>query len=642
MSDLFSTPLDNLAAALAARPAAAPVGWRAGALVTTADFLARAGAWHALLRAQAGANFALYLDDSIDFGAALLGAWHAGKTIWLGADTLDATCAALRGSVDGFLGQYPAALAPLQPDQSNHAHEGELPAGALDVDAPALVVFTSGSTGEPQAIPKKLAQIASEVATLDVLFGATAGDAAVVATVSHQHIYGLLFKVLWPLTTGRMVHALSLGFHEELAPALAFGACVLVASPAHLKRLPEHLDWSGAARNLRAVFSSGGPLAPDTALATGALLGKVPVEVYGSSETGGVAWRQRTHLDDDAWRAFPTVAWRLGEDGALEVRSPHLPDDSWLVLADLAAPAGGSVDAGFVLRGRSDRIVKIEEKRVSLTAMEAALLASGLAAEVRVIVCEPAAATPAVHATSAMPAMPATQATLTMSATPATPATSAALAGAQAVVSPTGDRQRIAAFVVPTAVGAELLAREGKVALNNRLRAALAATVAAVALPRRWRYLDRMPVNAQGKTTLAALEALLDAAPASVTAPQPVHRPIFPHMRELERDEQRVLLEVTAPADLLYFDGHFDVAPILPGVVQVEWALHYGRQYFTLPPNFTGVNLLKFQQVVRPDMAVHLELVHDTAKGSLNFRYVSEGSQHSSGRIMLAGEQDNA
>lgn len=618
MYDLFSTPLDNLAAALAARPAAAPVGWRAGALVTTADFLARAGAWHALLRAQAGANFALYLDDSIDFGAALLGAWHAGKTIWLGADTLDATCAALRGSVDGFLGQYPAALAPLQPGA---AHYGVLPAGALDADAPALVVFTSGSTGEPQAIPKKLSQIASEVTTLDVLFGATAGDAAVVATVSHQHIYGLLFKVLWPLTTGRMVHALSLGFHEELAPALAFGACVLVASPAHLKRLPEHLDWSGAARNLRAVFSSGGPLAPDTALATGALLGKVPVEVYGSSETGGVAWRQRAHLDDDAWRAFPTVAWRLSEDGALEVRSPHLPDDSWLVLADRAGPAGDAADSGFVLRGRSDRIVKIEEKRVSLTAMEAALLASGLAAEARVIVCGPAAAT---------------------SVTPAASAPGAALAGAQAAVVPTGDRQRIAAFIVPTAAGAELLAREGKVALNNRLRAALAATVAAVALPRRWRYLDRMPVNAQGKTTLAALEALLDAARAPVTAPRPVPRPIFPHVRELERDKQRVLLEVTAPADLLYFDGHFDVAPILPGVVQVEWALHYGRQYFTLPPNFTGVNLLKFQQVVRPDMAVQLELVHDTAKGSLNFRYVSAGSQHSSGRIMLAGEHGDA
>lgn len=593
MAELFSAPLANLAAAMAARPAHVLVGWRAGAPVANAQFLARAGAWHALLRAQPGRQFALYLDDSIDFGAALLGAWHAGKTIWLGADTLDATCTALASSVDGFLGLYPAPLAPLQPDA---AHGGVLPAARLEDDAPALVVFTSGSTGAPQAIPKKLSQVASEVATLDLLFGATAGDAAIVATVSHQHIYGLLFKVLWPLTTGRPLHAASIGFHEALAPALALGPCVLVASPAHLKRLPEHLDWRGAARNLRAVFSSGGPLAADAALAAGALLGKAPIEVYGSSETGGVAWRQRAHLADDAWRAMPAVAWRLGGEGGLEVRSPHLPDDSWLALADRAEPAG---ENGFVLRGRNDRIVKIEEKRVSLTAMEAALLVSSLVLEARVIVCTDTA-------------------------------------------QPGSERQRIAALVVPSAAGAAVLAQHGKAALNRLLRAALAPTVPAVALPRRWRYLDRLPVNAQGKTTLAALEALLDrpavVKPQISQPPQPPQPPRLPHVVELERDERRVLLQVTAPADLLYFDGHFDVAPILAGVVQVEWAMHYGRAYFALPPDFTGINVLKFQQVVVPDMRVQLELVHDAAKGTLNFRYTSEGFQHSSGRITLAGE----
>ena len=594
----MSDALESLAAAIAARPTAALVGWRADSSVnspvTNAAFLARAGAWHALLRAQPGRNFALYLDDSIEFGAALLGAWHAGKTIWLGADTLDVTCAALRGAVDGFLGQYPAALAPLQPP-AVPACAPALPTTALVPEFPALVVFTSGSTGEPQAIPKKLSQIASEVATLDVLFGAAAGTAAsvaVVATVSHQHIYGLLFKVLWPLTTCRPIHALSLGFHEELAPALAAGPCVLVASPAHLKRLPEHLDWRGAVRNLRAVFSSGGPLAPDTALATGALLGKVPFEVYGSSETGGVAWRQRAHLADDAWQPFPAVDWRLDEEGALHVRSPHLADDDWLALADRAEAAG---DKSFVLRGRSDRIVKIEEKRISLTAMEASLLASGLALEARVIVCPPVA----------------------------------------------GQRERLAAFIVPSLDGGAVLASLGKQALNARLREALAATVAAVALPRRWRYLDAMPVNAQGKITLAALQALLDdAVPVPVPVPVPVAAPRLPRMTELENDPatQRVLLELTAPADLLYFDGHFAVAPILPGVVQVEWAIHYGRQYFPLPPHFTGINVLKFQQVVQPEQPVQLELVHDTVKNSLNFRYTSASGQHASGRIMLAGE----
>lgn len=640
----MSDRIEDLVAALAARPADGLVGWRAGVAVSNAQLLARVRDWHVLLRAQAGRNFALYLDDSIEFGAALLGAWHAGKTIWLSADTLEATCASLRGQVDGFLGQFPASLSPLAPPSlapqpgatplAGDTVAGVAPGGALSPDLPALVVFTSGSTGAAQAIPKKLSQIASEVATLEQLFGRAAGNAAVLATVSHQHIYGLLFKVLWPLSAARAIHAQSIAFHEELAPAMAAGPCLLVASPAHLKRLPEHLDWSGAARMVRGVFSSGGPLPEETAFATGRLLGEVPIEVYGSSETGGIAWRQRSRCGDDSWLPFPTVDWRISEeDGALAVRSPHLPDDDWLVLADRAERVQHSGAPRFLLLGRADRIVKIEEKRISLTAMEAALLASGLAAEARVILCEPVA----------------------------------------------GERQRLAALVVPTAAGRALLAERGKNGLNTRLRGVLATTVEAVALPRRWRYIEQMPVNAQGKITLAALQALLNGGdgnggdhpaagaahearetrktretgagtgaatgaasgttPVARRADTPQDQPRLPRVRELERDadgaQPRVLLEITAPADLRYFDGHFDVAPILPGVVQVDWAMHYGRQHFSLPRRFKGINALKFQQVIQPEVPVQLELIHDTAKSSLNFRYMSAAGQHASGRVML-------
>ncbi|WP_295996422.1 AMP-binding protein [Rugamonas sp.] len=596
--------LSLLSAATAARRPASLVGWRAGAAVDNADFVARVRAWHGLLRRQAGRDFALYLDDSIEFGAAMLGAWQAGKTIWLSADTLAASCAALRLSVDGFLGQFPAALLPLMPAAGDDVGDDDRHAlnAALAPDFPALVVFTSGSTGAAQAIPKKISQLASEVATLDALFGAIAGDAAVIATVSHQHIYGLLFKVLWPLCAGRAIHALSVAYPEQLAPALAAGPCVLVASPAHLKRLPAHLDWSGAARTLRAVFSSGGPLPPETAHGTGALLGKVPVEVYGSSETGGVAWRQRGGDIGlgETWLPFPTVDWRIGsDDGLLAVRSPHLPDDRWLTLADRAAPAAAG---RLLLLGRSDRVVKIEEKRISLDAMEAALIASSLAQEARVVLCDPAA----------------------------------------------GERQKLAAFIVPTAAGRAALQADGKLALNARLRAALAAVVEAVALPRRWRYLDQLPVNAQGKTTLAALLALLDDDDdGTAGAAPPAPAPRLPHLRELEleleRDAaarpRRVLLELTAPANLFYFDGHFGAAPILPGVVQVEWAIHYGRHYFDLPARFRAIHALKFQQVILPDSPVRLELLHDADKGSLQFRYLSAGGQHASGRIML-GDDD--
>ncbi|TWI66328.1 acyl-coenzyme A synthetase/AMP-(fatty) acid ligase [Pseudoduganella lurida] len=569
--------MSDLLHALAARAPAHPVGLRGGAAVDTAAFLARVAAWRALLDAQRGRHYALYLDDSIEFGAALLGAWQAGKTVWLSADTLDATCATLRGQVDGFLGAFPAQCEPL-PVPAEGVAGGTW--RALDPQADALVVFTSGSTGAAQAIPKKLRQLTSEVGTLEALFGARVGDAHVIATVSHQHIYGLLFKVLWPLATGRIIHAASIAFHEALAPALAAQPCVLVASPAHLKRLPDHLDWSGARAQLAAVFSSGGPLPADTAQACGALLGRVPVEVFGSSETGGIAWRQREQLPavgDEAWTPFPTVAWRL-DDGVLAVRSPHLPDDAWMPLADRALDAGAG---RFLLLGRGDRLVKIEEKRISLDAMEAALLATGLVAEARVVLCDPEP----------------------------------------------GQRQVLAAFAVPTATGRALLDGAGKLALNGRLRGALAGVVDAVALPRRWRYVDGLPVNAQGKTTVAALLALLETAP-----------PRFPQVTPLEREERRVLLEIVAPASLAYFDGHFTVAPILPGVAQVEWAIHYGRTHFALPPQFRAMHALKFQHVIQPDLPVELELLHDPAKGQLTFAYRSPAGQHASGRILFHAE----
>jgi hypothetical protein len=317
-------------------------------------------------------------------------------------------------------------------------------------------------------------------------------------------------------------------------------------------------------------------LPPEAGAACARLLGHTPTEIYGSSETGGVAWRRGHATAAGAWEAMPGVQWRLDGAGQLEVRSPHLERDAWLTLSDRAQALGG---ARFVLQGRSDRLVKIEEKRISLDAVEAALLAGGLACEARVLLCP----------------------------------------------QPDGERQALAAFVVLSERGRAELASGGKAALNRRLRAQLAGVVEAVALPRRWRYLDQMPHDAQGKTTQAALLALLGAA----------ERPRFPHVTLLEQDAGRVLLGLTVPASLSYLEGHFPQAPVLPGVVQVDWAIHYGRAYFTLAPSFAGINALKFQQVILPDAPLFLELKLDAGNGSLHFRYFSDAGAHAGGRILF-------
>ena len=567
--------VDLLDALNAPRCASHTVAWRDGAPVRWADFLQRVHGWETLLRHTPGSNFALYISDSIEFCAAIFGLWQAGKTAYLPADILAATCLNLANSVDGFLGEFPAEWNALVPP-AHHTTTHAQPYPRLPAHQAGLVIYTSGSTGAAQAIPKKLAQLAAEVATLEMLFGDRAGGAGIIATVSHQHIYGLLFKVLWPLAAGRAIHARSLAFFEQLAPLLEDHECVLVSSPAHLKRLPNLPGWTKARQRLRAVFSSGGPLPLDAAQTCARLLATMPIEIYGSSETGGIAWRQRDEASGENWRPMPGVAWRIDADGVLQVCSAHLPDSTWFAMADRAVPAS---DGQFILEGRIDRIVKIEEKRISIDAIEQCLSASPLVAEVRVLAF-------GVH------------------------------------------RQRIAAIIVPSPQGQATLIDLGKLAFGRLLRATLADRIERVALPRRWRFLSALPVNAQGKTTHAELLALLSDNAV---------RPILPHCRLLEREALRAVFEVTAPHDLAYFDGHFAAAPILPGVVQVEWAIHYGRQCFDLPPLFQGIHTLKFQHVIHPAQPVTLELLHDPAKSSLTFRYASRDSQHASGKIVFGG-----
>lgn len=556
--------LERIVAA-AADPARV-VGYRDGAAVDHAQFRRQALAWRRAFAAAPGDDWALYFDDALDFAAALFGAWHAGKRVFLGGDNLPGTLERLRGHVQGFAGDVPAACAPLA---AATEAETETALPPLDLDALQLVVFTSGSTGEPSAIGKRAAQLAHEVDALQAAFGAQLGDARVHGTVAHQHIYGLLFRVLWPLAAGRPIMPRTF-FHEDLVAALARHDSVLVATPAHLKRLPEQLDWRALDGRLRAVFSSGGALPAESAQAARELLGVPATEVLGSSETGGIAWR-RWNGGQPAWQPLPGVEWRI-EDDCLAVSSPHLDRPGWWRTQDrVEADAAG----GFRLLGRADRIVKIEERRVSLEALEQQLLAHPAVAEAKVLVLP-------------------------------------------------GTREQLAAVIVPTAEGWRQLHAGDRRRLSQALAAHLAPSHDAVTRPRRWRFVEALPINAQGKSTAQALAALF--------------RPQLPQVRWLRREADAAELEMRLQPELVAFDGHFPQAAILPGVVQLDWAVRYGREAFAMPPRFLRMETLKFQHVARPGDVLTLTLGWDPARRTLGFRYVSAHGTHASGKVLFGDD----
>ncbi|MBK0055405.1 AMP-binding protein [Stenotrophomonas sp. S39] len=522
----------------------------------------RALAWRDAFAAAEGRDWALYFDDAIAFAAALFGAWHAGKRVFLAADNLPATLQALQAQVSGFAGDVPADYRPLLPA----AVTSDRALQALDERACELCVFTSGSTGQPSAISKRMDQLAREVDALQAAFGAQLDGVQVHGTVSHQHIYGLLFRVLWPLAAGRQIQPRRF-FHEDLVGTLAAADSVLVATPAHLKRLPEQLDWASLHGRLRAVFSSGGPLPEEAARQVRLWLGVAPTEVYGSSETGGIAWR-RWDTDMPPWQPLPGVQWRI-EEGCLAVASAHLDSADWWRTQDRVEALA---DGRFRLLGRADRIVKIEERRVSLDALERALRDDPEVEDVRVLVLS-------------------------------------------------GQREQLAAVVVPADPALVAAGDAARRALGLRLGARLAQSHDAVTRPRRWRLVEALPINAQGKVTQAALAALF--------------QPLMPVPQWDHRAATSATLRMTLDASLRAFQGHFPQAAILPGVAQLDWAVRFARQAFDLPRGFVRMEAVKFQHVARPGDELTLQLDWDAGRGVLTFRYTSLHGTHASGKVVL-------
>jgi acyl-coenzyme A synthetase/AMP-(fatty) acid ligase len=141
--------------------------------------------------------------------------------------------------------------------------------------------------------------------------------------------------------------------------------------------------------------------------------------------------------------------------------APDTLAEGVLELPDRIAAAEGG---GFFLRGRADRIAKIEGKRVALDEVEQELAALPQVDAARVLVLD------APHSV-------------------------------------------LAAVVVPSPPGATDLAAAGAFRWGRALRRALADRLEPAAIPRRWRFVAALPRTALGKHRTADLAALFEGSP---------------------------------------------------------------------------------------------------------------------------------
>lgn len=435
-------------------------------------------------------------------------------------------------------------------------------------------LYTSGSTGESLICRKTAGQLLGESGVLAQHFGVQAND-CVLSTVPDRHIYGLLYGVLMPMSAGaRFVR--DTPFHAEAVADFIrrFDVDTLVSVPAHLRGL---LSLPEGSLPVARVFSSGAEIPETTATKLNEKFGIRVTEAFGSSETGGIAYRDG--LSREPWRPLPGVEVAADDEGRLLVRSPFIdPEEGAPYRCNDRVDILG--DGRFHHVGREDGVVKIGGVRVSEKEVEQRILA---------------------------------------------------LPGVEdaAVVSVKVDGPR----------GCEIWAAMVASGWDaRRLRRSLRNWLEPVALPRRVRFVPSLPRQATGKLNRDDLKALFKGTKRRHDKKEVESSfAVRSHKHRQESDYDCHDFDVFVPRNLLYFQGHFPGNPVLPGIAQVsELVLERAETVWPDLGHLQRIDRLKFQHPIRPGDAIHLQLRRRLDSAQIRFRISLAETPCTSGVLLFA------
>ena len=523
----------------------------------------------------------IYLEGAFKFYAAFFGSLLAGAAPYVLAKPI-----------------YEPNLTAVNDENFSNFLSSE-PAKGLKFDPQAkFYLQTSGSSGKSKMIEKSLAQMIKEGEYLARELNFSAQN-TFFSSVSHRHMFGLTFKVFLPLALGASVIADELNYPEAIL-GLELANHVFIASPVLLGALVQS-PAASSLKNLSGIVSAGSPLKKELRDKLGKICDARIVEIYGSTETGIVARDEGRGL-----RLFGAVNAGLDGRGALNVSSP------WCDFFQTNDAA--SIDEGrLALQGRIDRIVKLNDKRVSLESIEAKLLESGLLAD--------------------------------------------------CYCAPHPKFKRIAALLEFNVEGLKKFRKIGKKGVADELKELLKLEFKNSV--RYFKIVEKMPRNQQGKFEKSEFENALFASPKPVWSGGRVNEAgeicggqIYKNGQNLasgqnrgtvdasvvcakfegggerlENSAQKYEFSAIMHAGLEIFESHFPNLPLLPGFMQLDYVFELAGGVGIDVSGLNTVENLKFMKFVRPGDL--LLVCFEKRGGKLYFELFCNGEKCSVGRATL-------
>ena len=266
----------------------------------------------------------------------------------------------------------------------DRAQETPAPVEEMDAEDPALIVFTSGTTGEPRGVVHGYRYLMGQRVQAEHWFGSRTGELAWCTTATGWSKSARnVFLAPWITGAAAVIHDGRFEPGERLDFAEALKVNVLCQAPTEYRMLARRTQLRPLPK-LRRMVSAGEPLDPETIAAFREVTGLEPADGYGQTETGHVTGNLvgEPVRQGSMGRTLPGIETRIVE-GELQLRAASSPtffsryldgerfEGEWWKTGDLVRE---DEDGYLYFEGRGDDIILSSGYRIGPTEVEAALL----------------------------------------------------------------------------------------------------------------------------------------------------------------------------------------------------------------------------------------------------------------------------